>query len=162
MNSYAGSTGGCQCGAVRYRLKADPLALYVCHCLHCQKQSSSAFGMSMWVHRAAMEVTKGTLSFWSTRGDSGAKKVCAFCGNCGSRIYHAAGGDPEILSVKAGSLDDSSVLRPTCHLWTKRAQSWLKVNLEKDICYESEPPNDATLLRQWSSARTVTSKRRDT
>ena len=160
MNSYTGSTGGCQCGAVRYRLNTDPVALYVCHCLHCQKQSSSAFGMSMWVHRESMEFTEGTLSLWRTRADSGAKKVCAFCGNCGSRIYHATGGDPEILSVKAGSLDDTSILSPTCHLWTKRRQPWLKVDPVSDICYESEPPDDATLLGQWSSAMSATRKRR--
>lgn len=33
-------TGGCQCGAVRYEITLSPLALYVCHCRECRKQSS--------------------------------------------------------------------------------------------------------------------------
>eukprot|EP01036_Dinobryon_divergens_P058580 gene58580-78143_t len=28
--------GGCQCGAVRYRLLAAPLGIYACHCKDCQ------------------------------------------------------------------------------------------------------------------------------
>jgi len=35
------SEGGCQCGKVRYRLEAEPLALAVCHCTECQRQSCS-------------------------------------------------------------------------------------------------------------------------
>jgi hypothetical protein len=35
-------TGGCQCGVLRYVVTAEPLALYVCHCRECQKQSASA------------------------------------------------------------------------------------------------------------------------
>jgi hypothetical protein len=42
-------TGGCVCGATCYRLTAEPLTLYACHCTDCQKRSGSAFGLSMWV-----------------------------------------------------------------------------------------------------------------
>lgn len=154
MNTYTDSTGGCQCGQVRYRLTDEPMALYVCHCLHCQKQSSSAFGMSMWVHRDAVEFTSGKLSFWSTRGDSGAEKICAFCHKCGTRIYHATDDGKDILSIKAGSLDDPTRLQPTCHLWTKRKQAWLRVNPDHDMCYETEPPSDEELMRQWTAAMT--------
>lgn len=150
MNTRAGLTGGCQCGQVKYRLKEEPLALYACHCLDCQKQSSSAFGMSMWMHREAVEFYSGQLSFWTTRDERGAQKICAFCGNCGSRIYHAAGDEPKILSMKAGSLDDTSWLQPTCHLWTKRMQPWVRIDSKYDKCYASEPPNDEELMRQYT------------
>ena len=50
-----GQEGGCQCGAIRYRLLQAPVALYACHCQDCQKQSSSAFGLSMWMERDAIE-----------------------------------------------------------------------------------------------------------
>ena len=57
MTISAGRTGGCQCGAIRYRLLAAPTALYACHCRLCQQQSASAFGMSMLVERDFMPVT---------------------------------------------------------------------------------------------------------
>ena len=130
--------GGCQCGAVRYRMTPPPLALYVCHCKHCQKQSSSAFGMSMWVGRDNIEFS-GELKFWTTHGDSGKPKTCAFCGVCGTRLYHDGGGDSP-FSVKAGTLDDVSSLQPTHHIWTHRAQSWVSPLLANSECYEGEPP----------------------
>jgi hypothetical protein len=42
---------GCQCGAVRYQVEGDPLAVVICLCTECQRQSGSAFGMSFAVRR---------------------------------------------------------------------------------------------------------------
>lgn len=37
----------CHCGAVNFKTPTPkPLALYICHCHDCQRQTSSAFGMS--------------------------------------------------------------------------------------------------------------------
>jgi hypothetical protein len=37
----------CQCGAVSFRTPLPkPLALYICHCSECRRQTSSAFGTS--------------------------------------------------------------------------------------------------------------------
>ena len=51
--------GKCLCGAVQFRLTEEPLTLYACHCTDCQKRSGSAFGLSLWVHRAAIQVIEG-------------------------------------------------------------------------------------------------------
>jgi len=48
-------TGGCQCGQIRYEIRAEPLTLYACHCKECQ---TSAFGMSMPVPRDAVVILK--------------------------------------------------------------------------------------------------------
>ena len=129
--------GGCQCGAARYEISGAPVSLYVCHCRHCQKQSSSAFGMSLIVAREQIALS-GELKFWKTAGESGREKVCAFCPQCGARLYHAYPGGH--ISVKAGTLDDISQLRPARHIWTKRALPWLSPLLKKSECYEGEPP----------------------
>ncbi len=140
--------GQCQCGNIRYQLTGEPLTLYICHCLHCQKQSSSAFGMSLWVNRDEIEFLSGEPKIWATRGDSGATKICAFCGNCGSRIYHASDNDQKQLSLKAGTLNDTSWLRPIAHIWTKRAQPWFPIDKDLYRCYADEPDDDE-LLRLW-------------
>ncbi|MBW4535755.1 MAG: GFA family protein [Pleurocapsa minor HA4230-MV1] len=57
-------TGGCQCGQIRYEIQAEPLTLYACHCKECQKQSSSAFGMSMPVPRDAVVILQGQPKQW--------------------------------------------------------------------------------------------------
>lgn len=141
-------TGGCQCGAVRYRLLRAPVALYACHCTLCQKQSASAFGMSMLVERDAIEFSGAEPQVYLTRGSSGRQKRCAFCGECGTRLYHGGDGARSVLSIKAGSLDDTSSLTPTCHLWTRSAQPWVAPLLKDALCFEKEPDSDEALRAQ--------------
>jgi hypothetical protein len=113
-------TGGCQCGAVRYEIRGQPVSLYVCHCRECQKQSSSAFGISVIVARADFHLTQGEMKIWSRPTDSGGTLACAFCPTCGARVWHATVGADETISVKGGSLDDPPDLRAAFHIWTVR------------------------------------------
>ncbi len=43
IDAAAGLAGGCQCGAVRYRLVAEPTGVNICHCRMCQKASGGPF-----------------------------------------------------------------------------------------------------------------------
>ena len=125
-------TGGCQCGQVRYELDGEVLALFVCHCRDCQLQSGSAFGMSLVVRDDSFHVTAGHLKTFEVIAESGRTKTCAFCPECGVRIYNTTGSRK---SIKAGTLDDTQMLRPDAHYWTKRKQNW--VVLPPDVpCYE--------------------------
>ena len=139
-----GQYGRCQCGQVSYRLLNDAVMLYACHCLGCQKQSSSAFAMSLRMRREDVEVSGENLRFWETAADSGMSKVCAFCGQCGSRIYHAEGHDSHTINIKPGTLDDPSWLDPQGHIWTKRAQPWVKamIGMNEGLPNCQEQPQD--------------------
>src|SRR5690606_31946296 len=53
--------GGCQCGAVRYRVTAAPATVYRCHCKDCQRLSGAAWSMSMVMAAERVELLKGTL-----------------------------------------------------------------------------------------------------
>ena len=53
-------SGQCQCGNIRYRVRGEPLTFYTCHCLDCQKQSVSAFGLSMWVMSDEFELMQAS------------------------------------------------------------------------------------------------------
>src|SRR5574341_598946 len=111
MNSS--TEGGCQCGKVRYRLEGEPLGLAVCHCSECQRQSGSAFGMSLAVASHSFRLLCGELKTFSVLCDSGRTKDCAFCPSCGTRIYHRV--IDAVLSIKPGTLDDTSWLLPEAH-----------------------------------------------
>ncbi len=52
-------TGGSQCGAVRYDVSEEPLKIYICHCRECQRQSASAFGISVIVPADAFTLRQG-------------------------------------------------------------------------------------------------------
>ena len=112
-------TGGCQCGAVRYAIAGEPIAVYVCHCRECRKQSASAFGISLLVPKGAFSLQRGEVRTWSRRTDSGRTLDCMFCGTCGSRVWHASPGSATI-TVKGGSLDQPVDLTAAIHIWTSR------------------------------------------
>lgn len=116
--------GGCQCGNVRYRLEGESTGLAVCHCRDCQRQSGSAFGMSLNVAKGGFHLLSGELEKFTAVCDSGRTKECAFCGSCGTRIYHAGSDE---LSIKPGTLDDTSGLIPDAHYWTDRKQPWFQI-----------------------------------
>ena len=131
-------TGGCQCGAVRYECDREPLALYVCHCLECRHQSASAFGMSLSMLAGTIRVTKGAPHFWTRLANSGRSVRCAFCPNCGSRLWH----EPETgayLTIKAGSLDDPVDISKAIHIWTSRKLPGLVIPPGAEQ-YPEEPP----------------------
>lgn len=113
-------TGRCQCGEIRYQSIGEPLGLYICHCRECQKQSASAFGITLDVPRADFHVIQGEPKYWSRATDSGKKLKCAFCSTCGSRLWHEYDPASEIISIKGGSLDKSLDLSNAIHVWVKR------------------------------------------
>jgi hypothetical protein len=119
--------GSCQCGAIRYEIAAGHHQLYVCHCNECRKQSASAFGISLIVARSAFRLKSGTPRFWSRPTNSGHWLDCAFCPDCGSRLWHARRGDAATVSVKGGSLDAPIDLSDAVHIWTARKLAGVEI-----------------------------------
>lgn len=142
-------TGGCQCGAVRYRLVGPPVVFYICHCTECQKQSSSAFGQSMRVQASDLEVS-GELAEHKRSSPSGDISG-QFCPQCGTRLFHRRAKYARTLNIKAGTLDDTRWLVPAGHIWTKSKQPW--VILAKDaLSYAAQPDDqDAALIARWQA-----------
>jgi hypothetical protein len=137
-NSGERQGGGCQCGRIRYLAPRKPLALYVCHCTECRRQSSSAFGLSFVVPRDAFKVVQGHPEFWTRQTASGHSLECAFCGSCGSRLWHQSSGYPETLNVKAGSLDEPVDIANAVHIWTSSKLPGVVIP-DAAVCYPKEP-----------------------
>jgi hypothetical protein len=131
-------TGRCQCGAVAYEVTAEPVEVYVCHCRECQRQSASAFGISVIVPVAALRLVRGITRHWTRPTDSGRTCDCHFCANCGSRVWHAMPGQPT-LSVKGGSLDAPPDLTHARHIWTSRKLPGVVIPAGA-VCFPQEPP----------------------
>ena len=140
--------GGCQCGHVRYCITEPPLVLYACHCTECQRQSASAFGMSMAVERDALSVDWSRCGTWERVGASGRKVACRFCRLCGARLFHEPARNPAIVNIKPGSLDDVSWLQPVGHLWTTSKQPWVGVP-EGVLAYDGQPEDFEDLFTAW-------------
>ena len=66
----------------------------------------------------AFRITRGEPRIHRSRADSGREKVGAFCAQCGTRVYHRPEWRKGTISVKPGTLDDTSWLTPDRHIWT--------------------------------------------
>ena len=140
-------TGRCFCGKVQYRLNEEPLTIYACHCTDCQKRSGSAFGLSMWVNRAAIEVTHGEAALHVSTAADGSPRHGRVCANCGVRLWSEPARRPTLAVVRPGTLDDTSGLKPMAHLWTRSAQKWFVIP-EGVPRYETQPASLLDLVRK--------------
>jgi hypothetical protein len=145
-------TGGCQCGALRYEIRAEPLTLYVCHCTECQRQSAGAFGMSLMVPRPSFVYTRGTPRRFARTADSGRTIESDMCEACGVRPVNHPMANDKVSIVKPGTLDDTSWLHPIGHIWTKSAQSWVSIRTD-GVIHEGHPSDVSGLIAAWSAYR---------
>jgi len=96
-------SGGCQCGAVRFRVSQFGRSS-ICHCRMCQKAFGSFF--AALVTARDLEWTRGA----PKRFASSNLASRGFCADCGTPMtYEYDGG----LEVAVGALDDPSVAAPT-------------------------------------------------
>ena len=116
-------TGGCQCGRLRYEITQAPHMVLTCHCTDCQRFTSSAFSIAMVVDAQAFHLTGVEPRAMLHTADSGRNLTRWVCPECGSWICNGAkpgSANPNAFrNVRAGTLDDTSWLRPAAHFWTR-------------------------------------------
>ena len=115
--------GGCLCGKIRYASTAAPVMTAICHCKNCQKQAGSAYSIIVGVPKSALSMT-GTLKTFNDSGSSGKPVHRNFCPDCGSPITTDVEAMPDLVFIKAGTLDDTSSLVPTMEIFCSSAQLW--------------------------------------
>ena len=130
-------SGGCACGAIRYTCAAEPVVTWRCHCRDCQRLTSSAFSMGIVVEESAFRLSgiePRPLQRTAASGRTNTRWVCPECGS-----WVASPPRDGVIRVRAGTLDDTSWLRPTRHIWTRSKQPWVTF-AEGDETFEKAPP----------------------
>lgn len=120
-------TGRCLCGAVSYEIEGDLQMCGVCHCKNCQRQAGSSYSVLFAVADDQIEIS-GDLTTYADHADSGNVVHRHFCGTCGSPVKTSLPTQPGMTYIKAGTLDDTSVLHPQVHFWTDSKQDWVTVD----------------------------------
>ncbi len=105
-------TGGCLCGAVRYRVDGPVRPLVACHCRQCRRQSGHHF-VSTDVPREQITIEGEDAITWYRSSPTAQR---GFCGTCGSVLFFAPA-DDQGLGVLAGSLDEPTGLRMAGHIF---------------------------------------------
>lgn len=143
--------GGCQCGAVRYRLKASPLSVYSCHCKDCQRFSGSAWSMSMPVRSEDFEPLSGALASYERVSDSGRSIVMHFCAHCHTWLWNEPLASPGLLVVRAGSLDNMDWAAPVGNIWIDSKAAWADID-PAQVNFSGQPPSREPLYDAWTKS----------
>jgi len=118
--------GGCVCGAVRYRVKDQPVRNSACHCTFCQRRTGSAFGLGAYYKQKDVELLKGELRTYEHRSDeSGRWLRFQFCTNCGTQVTWTAEALPGMRAIGVGTLDDPKAIEITRFGWYRSAHRWI-------------------------------------
>jgi len=121
-------TGGCLCGAVRYEYDEAVGPANYCHCADCRRCTGSAFNIGVRVAAGQFRIVKGSVKGFTKAGDSGHLLTRHFCPECGSPLFTSSPRHPEDYYLKAGSLDDPAVVRPTHQNWVKSRVPWAAID----------------------------------
>ena len=116
--------GGCACGAVRYRLTSEPLFVHCCHCLSCQRQTGSAFVINLLIEADRVELLAGEPKPVDVPRDDGSKQRIYRCPTCQVAVYSEYG-RPQVLFVRAGTLDEPREITPDVHIYTRSKVPWV-------------------------------------
>ena len=130
-------TGACLCGAVRYRLSADPVGARVCWCRDCQRIAANGTVNAVFP-AGALEVS-GPMTELLRTAESGNAVRRRFCSRCGCHLFAESPGYPGFVVVRVGTLDDPSSVRPAANIWSASAPAWacMDATLQR---FEGQPP----------------------
>jgi len=113
-------TGGCQCGAVRFAVYAEPLKVGLCHCRMCQKAVAGPFSVLAEVPWADFAWTRGRSSTFR----SSTRALRDFCSKCGTPLSYRHPDGP-IIELLSGCFDEPTRVAPTYEVGAESKVAWL-------------------------------------
>jgi len=103
--SVATRSGGCQCGAVRFRIDGDLGDASVCHCRMCQKAFGAFYAPLVSVGPATLTWTRGAPKRFASSNFG----VRGFCTDCGTPLTYEA---PDGIALAIGAFDHPETIPP--------------------------------------------------
>lgn len=119
-------TGGCQCGAVRFRVTGALGRASICHCRMCQKQFGSFFGALVTTPKDGVEWTREKPSYFQ----SSINIERGFCARCGTPLTYRK---PGALEIAIGAFDDRTDLEPKIQVNFGSRLPWVEKIFEAPV-----------------------------
>ena len=113
-------TGGCQCGAVRFRIEGELGEGSICHCRMCQKAMGGLFGPFVSAKASQLTWTRGERK----RFASSNKVWRGFCGDCGTPLTFEW--SDKVTDLTIFSFDRAAEITPSVQLEAGAAQDWVR------------------------------------
>lgn len=121
------ATGGCLCGAVRYRIDGRLRDVIVCHCWKCRRFHGHV-GAYTSVRRDQLAlIADAALTWYRSVTDETYDVHRGFCRECGSSLFWDPRSAPNI-GIAAGSLDAPTGLKTIGHVWISQMADYYSIN----------------------------------
>jgi hypothetical protein len=133
-------TGGCLCGAVSYEGSAEPKLGGHCHCIDCRKSSGTGHSSHVIMDAGAVSMTGDPVRY-DKPADSGNMVRRFFCGTCGGPVYSLNSSMPDLVFLRASSLDEPEIFSANLVVYTDRAPSWDAMDPKLPSFPEMPPSN---------------------
>jgi hypothetical protein len=123
-------SGGCQCGAVRFKIHGALGRASICHCRMCQKAFGGFFGPLVSTpaqgENSGVEWTRGEPKYFqsSINIDRG------FCENCGTPLTYR---HPQGVEIAIGAFDERDDLMPTMQVNHDVRLPWVEEIFEAEV-----------------------------
>lgn len=118
-------TGGCLCGAVRYRACGAPKWVAYCHCASCRRATGAPVTAYAGFARERFSYVAGAPRRF--RSSPGAAR--SFCGDCGTPLTYEGERWPGEIHVHLGTLDRPAELVPQKHAFADERLPWLALEM---------------------------------
>ena len=117
-------TGGCMCGAVRYRASGTPEGSGYCHCRSCRHHTGAPVAAFVVFAAEQIEWVAGDRA----RYESSPGIVRAFCRDCGTSLTWEGGHKGrDLIDLHISTLDEPSAFLPNEHTHYGERIPWLQL-----------------------------------
>ncbi|EXJ95331.1 hypothetical protein A1O1_00451 [Capronia coronata CBS 617.96] len=124
-------TGSCFCGNIKIEYSGEPAMIALCHCADCRKISGGLYSYNVVVPSSNFKITAGKPSEISKTADTGKPITNCFCRDCGTTLFRYGdtfGGVDGMRLIKAGILDDITVIndqKPGAEFFAPQRVEWV-------------------------------------
>jgi hypothetical protein len=116
----------CSCGQLDVTTEGDPVVVYVCHCLSCQRRTGSVFGSGARFRKEQVQIAGQSREFERV-SDNGVTRTFHFCPNCGTTVFAKTASVPGFVTVFIGAFADPAFPPPTESLYETRRHRWVTI-----------------------------------
>lgn len=119
-------TGGCYCGAIRFRADGAVLHQANCHCANCRRAVGAQAVAWITVELSAFAFEQGTPQRFRTETEAWR----TFCQTCGTSLTYQHDSRPNEIDITTGSLDRPEDFPPTKDVFPEEKLSWVDLRAE--------------------------------
>jgi hypothetical protein len=118
--------GKCHCGEITFSAEVVPDQVIICHCSDCQSLSGSPYRAIIPAIEGTFQIESGSPKTYVKTAEDGAKRLQAFCPECGSPIYAAPVGEAalQFIGIRVGVIKQKEQLIPKNQIWCRSALDW--------------------------------------